>query len=375
MGARILLRILIPVALVAAGIYAVRALMQQTAIVVPVVREDAPNAAPGSVTVFAERSAEVRSEVSGRIVVSNLVIAASVKAGDVLVQLDTSELQIQIERDENEIAVARRKLEIGNPATSALLKNARDDLTYNEKLASAGSVAPLVLERVRRTVEQLEQQIQLDKVNLEQQVSNLKTNLALNRHRLELMTIASPIDGVIADVNAGVGDLVHPGAVIARVTSDARIVEARISEENFAGVEVGQKATVRFTQYGGWLWNATVAKILPEADPQTQRYRVHLDVEIEREKLVPGITGEASLVLDLHENALVIPRLALMADWVFVVKGAIVDRRKVKTGFTSLNAVEITEGLAEGELVIVEDLDRFRGGDRVRTELWKEEAL
>jgi RND family efflux transporter MFP subunit len=366
MPARVFIRFVLPALVVVALVFAARRWLEQTAIVVPVERADAPNAAPGTVTVAAERSAEVRSEVSGRVVESALELAGSVQAGDLLVQLDTSEVEIQIARDESEIAAARRRLEIGNPATHAQLLAARDALVLNEELFAKGNVAQLTLDRSRREVAQLEQQTELDKVNLAQQVAALESNLALNRRRLALMTIRAPIGGVVAEVRVGEGDLVNSGATIARITSAARVVEAKVSEENFAGVQIGQEATVRFTQYGSWLWKGRVSRILPEADPQTQRYRVHLDVEIEPEKLVPGITGEVSILLDLHENALVIPRVALVGDTVFVVDGGVVERRRVEVGFTSLNAVEILAGVEEGELVIVDELDRFRDGDRVR---------
>ncbi|RME70081.1 MAG: efflux RND transporter periplasmic adaptor subunit [Verrucomicrobia bacterium] len=180
------------------------------------------------------------------------------------------------------------------------------------------------------------------------------------------MKIAAPIDGVISEVNAGPGDLVVRGSPIARLTSLDRFVEAEISEENFAGVRIGQPATVRFLQYGGMLYNARVVKILPEADPQTQRFKVHLDVEIEPEKLIPGITGEVSIVLDERPNALVIPRSALFGEKVFVVENNRVQVRDVQLGYTGLNLVEVLSGLEEGELVIVDEVDRFREGDRVR---------
>jgi hypothetical protein len=81
--------------------------------------------------------------------------------------------------------------------------------------------------------------------------------------------------------------------------------------------------------------------------------------------LVPGITGEVNIVVAARDKAVVIPRRALLGRNVFVVKDGRVEVRTVEVGFTSLNSVEIVRGVEEGEQVIVEDLDRFRSGDRV----------
>jgi RND family efflux transporter MFP subunit len=142
-------------------------------------------------------------------------------------------------------------------------------------------------------------------------------------------------------------------------------VEAKISEENFSGLKVGQAATVRFLSYGANQYNGRVEKILPAADPLTQRYMVHLSVEIDPKLLVPGITGEVNIVIGSRPNAVVIPRRALLGRSLFVVKEGRVELRTVQIGFSSLDVVEITSGLTEGEMVIVDELDSFRAGDRV----------
>src|SRR5690606_37334579 len=116
------------------------------------------------------------------------------------------------------------------------------------------------------------------------------------------------------------------------------------------------------------LYPARVDKILPTADPDTQRYSVFLEVEIDPEILVPGITGDVSIVAGEHQNTLIIPRRALFGNNVFVVTNGRVELRQVQTGFTSLNHVAILDGLSEGELVVVDQLDTFRDGDRVRVQ-------
>ena len=85
--------------------------------------------------------------------------------------------------------------------------------------------------------------------------------------------------------------------------------------------------------------------------------------------LVPGITGEVTIIIAERDNALLIPRRALVGEFVYVVDGSKVVLRKVVKGYESLNLVEITSGLNIGDLVIAEQQDRFREGERVRTQV------
>jgi len=141
-----------------------------------------------------------------------------------------------------------------------------------------------------------------------------------------------------------------------------------VSEENFSDIKLGQKASVRLLGYGAQQYNATVTKILPSADPETQRYIVHVSVDIERDKLVPGLTGEVSIVTGDREGAIIIPRRALIGNKVLVVEDGVVALRSVETGYESLNEVEILAGIEEHEYVITDNLDLYREGDRVDIE-------
>jgi RND family efflux transporter MFP subunit len=170
---------------------------------------------------------------------------------------------------------------------------------------------------------------------------------------------------VVSEVYARPGDLIGGGAPIALLISTSRTVEARISEENFSNIRVGQKASLRLLGYGNEQFNATVAKVLPTADEETQRYNVHLEVDIELEKLVPGLTGEVSIVTAERSGTVIIPRRALIGDKVMVIADGRVEVRSVTSGYESLNEVEIVEGLEVGEFVITEELDLYRDGDRV----------
>jgi multidrug efflux pump subunit AcrA (membrane-fusion protein) len=150
--------------------------------------------------------------------------------------------------------------------------------------------------------------------------------------------------------------------------TSTRTVEARISEEDFADIRKGEEASVIFLPYGDRIFKATVTKILPTADPDTQRHTVFLDVKIDPDQLVPGITGEVSIVVGRREAGVIIPRRALFAGGkVFVVLDGRVQARTVRKGYVWQTGVEILDGVSPGEKVIVEDLDKFYDGDHVRT--------
>jgi len=86
---------------------------------------------------------------------------------------------------------------------------------------------------------------------------------------------------------------------------------------------------------------------------------------------VPGITGEVNIIVNQRDAKAIVPRRALSGFTVFVVKDGLVEQRAITRGFVALNDVEILNGLTEGEEVIVEEVDRFRTGDHVRTQLAK----
>jgi RND family efflux transporter MFP subunit len=342
-------------------------LLRPVALVATVVSGRAIHAVPGSVEVKAEYVMELKSEVGGRIVASELDPGKKVFNGDVLVQIDPGDINLEIERIKDEITAAKRKVELGSTMRADVL-NMRDTVANLERQTKTGAYPESELEKQRRLLQQLEQRMELDEVNMKLALDNNENQLRTKQREKEKMTIISPTDGVIASVNlnARKGDLIGRDTPIATLISSTRTIEAKVSEENFAEIRVGQKASIRFLGYGAKLYSASVVKVLPTANAETQRYIVHLTVDIPVEMLVPGLTGEVSIVLGERDAAAIVARRALRGNEVFVVNGNKVELRKVRLGYQGLNQAEVLEGLRKDERVIVEELDRFQAGDRVR---------
>jgi RND family efflux transporter MFP subunit len=335
--------------------------------VVRVARGPAVDAVPGSVIVDAEYQMDLKSEVGGRIVKSALDDGKHVKEGEFLVQLDTGDIKLEIDKIQSDYDALKSRIAVGSQIALEL-DNARGDLANSERLLKLGTMAESDLEKQRRSVQQIEQQLKLEQVQNKNSIDTYENTLKTNSRELEKMTIKAPFDGVVSQVLARPGDLIDKGAPIATVIATGRTVVARISEENFAGIHIGQKAVVRFLTYGDDTYPATVDKILPTADPATQRYEVFLKTDLPLDRLVPGLTGEASITVGEHDNALIVPRRALVGNNLYIVKNGRVQVSQVSVGYVGLNEAEILQGIAEGDEVIVEELDSFYHGERVRTE-------
>jgi len=346
------------------------AIFKPAARVAAVFSGSAVKAVPGSVTVQAEYVMELKSEVSGRIVKSELELGAKVSPGTMLAQIDTGDLELQIEKTQNDFDALKQSIAVGS-AIKLDLDTATEALENYERLTKTGNYPPAELDKQRRLVRQIEQKLALEKVTNKQQTDFYENSLKVQHRQLDKMTITAPFEGIVSAVFARPGDLIGANASIATLISTSRTVEAKISQEDFSGIKLGQKATVRFLGRENDTYEAAVAQILPTAEAETQRYLVHLDVKCPAEVLIPGLTGEVNIVVGQRDSKALIPRRALFGNNVYAVVNGRVKLRAVETGYVSMNIAEITKGLATGDLVIVEELDKFRDGDRVSTELVK----
>ncbi len=363
------LRLAVTAVVLAAIGYGISYVLRPVALVASAETGTAVRTVPGTVEVKAEYAIELKSEVGGRVSASSLDVGQRVFKNDTLVQIDTGDVDLEIERIKNEITAAARKVELGSTLRPEVL-NAKDTLDNLERQTRAGAYPAAEFEKQKRLFQQLEQRMELDEVNTRLYLENYQNSLRSKEREKSKMTIIAPSDGIVTVVTARVGDLIGSNSPIATIIAVGRTVEAKISEENFAAIKLGQKATVRFLTFGADQYNAVISKILPSADAATQRYTLFLDIALpEGRVLLPGLTGEVQIIIAERANAVTIPRRALVGEYVYVVEGGRLARRKVAKGYEGMNSVEIVSGLQAGEQVVVEQQDRYREGERVRTQV------
>jgi HlyD family secretion protein len=366
MSRRFLIRFLLIIALLAGGAFAGFYFLRPVVTIAPVRRDTAASAVPGTVTVRAERTYLVVTEVPGRIVTNELKVGQQVKEGDLLVKIDDRSITNDIRQNRARLDALTRRMESG-PTRRFELEGAQEQLQYKKTLLEKNAISPAEVSAQERTVRAIEQGIELERTQQELEKALAEASLDSLETALAKTELRSPIDGVVSRVEAFEGDLVGGNTIIAEIVSLTRIVDVKISEENNAAVTLGQPATVRLASYGSEKFPAKVSKLATTADPETQRYVVELEVSASVDKLVPGMTGEAVITVDERQNALLIPRPALVGNHVFVIQDGRAERREVSVGFTALNEAEILEGLQENEWVAVDQLDVLSDGTAVRT--------
>ena len=339
-------------------------LVVKEVVVQAVVIDKAQSVVLGTVTVNADFTTEIRSGEAGRLLEVLIEEGQEVISGDVVAMIDTRDLTLELEARQIDLDLAKNRVLVGNPKRFEV-EVRQEDLTEFERLFELGQRSEREVNAVKRGLLQAKEDLEMSELVAQTEIQQLENGIKVIKRRLEKMTIRSSIDGIINDVFSEKGDLIGSGAPIASIISKKRVVVAEVSEENFSGLKKGQKAVVRFLSLGGTLYDAEVTKIFPSADPETQRYSIQLKVDVSQDILVPGLTGGVTITTAERDNAKMIPARALMGDRVFVYKDGRLEFRQIIFGFRDLTRAEVTEGLEEGELVVVEDLGDFRDGDHV----------
>jgi RND family efflux transporter MFP subunit len=365
--------------LAAAAVLTLRAL-RPVAIVEPVVSTAAIDAKPGTVSVEEDFAMDLKSEQGGRVLAQDYALhpGDKVREGQVLLQLDPTDLKLLIARDQ--VAYETTKQNYLTDHGAALRLETEEALQENRRAENRlGSVSAADLAAGERAVKTAQQVVDVEQIVRRNALAGMEYTLKMEQLQLDRMTVhAPPFAMVVKTVYVHPGDLISAQAPLATLITQGKRVVGKISDEDFAEIKVGQSASVFFVPYHDFLFNGKVAKILPTTDPLTQRHIIYLEVtDIADDQLIPGINGEVSVVVNQHPARAVVPRRAVFSlngDSVFVVKDGRVQLRKVTKGSVWARGIEITQGLEPGENVIVEGTESFHDGQAVAVEAQPSDA-
>ena len=142
-----------------------------------------------------------------------------------------------------------------------------------------------------------------------------------------------------------------------------------MNEEDFEGVEIGLVAGVSFFSQGNTVFDANVSALSATVESNSGMRKVYLSLVNQIDAIPVGSSGRAEIIKSEKNKALLIPRKALVGDFVVIEEKGIAKFREVTIGAKNLLTVEVLDGLKEGEKVVVETPHLLKDGDRMKSTL------
>jgi HlyD family secretion protein len=200
-------------------------------------------------------------------------------------------------------------------------------------------------------------------------VDQMKALYHLKKSQLDALHVRAGIDGVLQVVPVEVGQHITPGTNLARVADPKKLkAEIKIAETQAKDVVIGLKATVDTR-------NGVVGGHVSRIDPSVQNGTVTVDVMIDDPLPAgarPDLSVDGTVEIENLKNVLYVGRPvhgqsdSTIGIFKLVDDGAEAERVNVKLGRSSVNTIEIVQGLAVGDKVILSDMSAWDNFDRIR---------
>lgn len=205
---------------------------------------------------------------------------------------------------------------------------------------------------------------------------------------LDYTAVKSPISGYISQRNVDIGTLVGPGgkSLLATVVkTDTVRIDFSMTALDYLrskdrNINIGQKdstknwdsyVTVTLADGREYPYKGLVDFTDPQVDPQTGTFSVRAEMPNKDRELLPGQFTRVKMLLDVRENAVVVPTRALEIEkggaYIYVLRpNNTVERRYVETGPEIGNNTVVERGLAKGEKIVVEGFHKLSPGIKVK---------
>ena len=314
--------------------------------------------------------AKVGANVTGRITAVHIVEGQSVKAGEVLFEIDHKTLDAQVASSRARVASASAKVAQARAAvTEATLPYERE-----KKLVEAGATARSVIEDMGVHIDSLKEQI----TAAQAEVTAAQAEVQALEAEVPQYTIKAPIDGVAQDKPAELGDVAAPERpLVTLADSKTLLIETDVPEARMAVVKDGQPCEVMLESLPDKHLRGRVAEIGPRIDRTKGTAMVKVRIEDTVAHLSPEMSARVSfLAKDMDAAALnaapkiIVPSVAVVdrggQKAVFVLKDGKVELVNIKVGSEAESGFELIEGPPAGTRVVKNPAESLRDGQAVK---------
>ncbi len=303
---------------------------------VRIARKDVVQTVVAAGRIAAPYRVDVGSQIVGTVIDVPVAEGQAVRAGQVLIRLDSAEVRANLLQ------------------AQATLANAQAQYDRNRRLFEAGFIGKSALD------------------DLWQKLEVARTGVDAARAKLDYTTIAAPRAGVLIARDVERGDVVQPGkALMVLSPAGETQVVLQIDERNLSRLKLGQPALASVDAYPQDRIPAEVVYINPGVDAQRGTVQVKLRIPHPPDYIKQDMTVSADIEVARSARALAVPSIAVRdasaaAPWVLVAKDGRAERRAVTLGLRGNGIVEVRSGVDEGDWVLISGNAHVAPGERVR---------
>ena len=318
---------------------------------------------------------EIVPKVNGRLDAVSVKLGDSVRRGQLIAQVEDSEIKEQVRGAEASFQVAQATIR----QRDADLKLAKTNLDRSRSLVERQLLPQQTLDDTQARYEAALAQLDLANAQFEQakaRLDELRITLANTR-------ILSPVDGFIGKRFVDQGAFVGPNSPVVSVV-DIRTVRmvANLVEKDHKRVPAGTSAAVEVDAFPGETFTGRVSRVAPVFDPATRTAEMEIEVLNTGFRLKPWMYARVQLTVDTRANALTVPRNAVIdfegRPGVFIATTAATGTAggeqaqattakfvPVEIGIRDGEQIELRSGVQDGARVITTGAGALRDGDRI----------
>lgn len=353
----------------------------------------------GPGTLVPENNRILTAVTAGRIEQRYMLAGAEIDSSTVILRLSNPDVEVQLLQAQQQLSQAeaqlitlrsslanRRLTQEGLVAqTRTQYLDARRVYDQNQRLYDRNPdlVAQAELERSRELAQELEIRLRLEKERLdilessveeqiraqESQVERLRAIVRFNAERLASLEVIAGVSGVLTELPVQEGEWVQAGGTLARVVQPGRLkAEIRIPQTQAQDIVMGQVAYIDTR-------NDTIEGRVARIDPAVQGGTVTIDVLLPEElprSARTDLSVDGTVEIERLDDVVYVGRPAYgqansrVGMFKLVEDGNYAVRVNVQLGRSSVNEIEVQEGLQPGDVVILSDMSQWDGFDRVR---------
>jgi HlyD family secretion protein len=354
----------------------------------------------GPGTLVPEQMRWITAVTAGRIEQILSLPGTTVGQGDVIMRMSNPDVDMQLLQAEQQLSQARAQLaqlrtslqtqELTQRGTVATVRtqflDAERVYATNQRLFDDNPdlVARADLDRSKESMEELRLRLEVEEERLDvmtstqqeqidaqvEQIDRLEDLVRFNRDRLESMQVTVPVGGVLAalEIPLQEGQWVQSGQNLSRVVVPGRLkAEIRITQTQAQDIVIGQTALIDTR-------TDTIMGTVTRIDPAVRSGTVTIDVSLDElpPSARPDLSVDGNVIIERLDDVTYMgrPTFGQANQRVSIFKvtpdGNFADRVTIQLGANSVNDIEVREGLVAGDVVILSDMSRWDGFDRVR---------